>query len=343
MGTMTRVLTFIVVVVLTVLVASPRARAAPAQSNDVSTFLARFGFSRIHLDRYYPNCLSLPVKINQKSGLLLIATACPISAVDRNSATKFGLVVHKTTKPVRGSLGTSNEHLGMSELKNLVVANGADLTGVRVAVLNLGNLNEKRSRPHVDGVFGYPEMRRLGAVLDCAHQALYINSAGTKTHASVKLGQFLLARGFTRVPMELDSKRHFVVDCAINRRPVKMILDTAAVLTCINQRTAANAGVPLRLTSLNAGAAGGLEAKVSEGRVKEFSVGNFKIPNANVAVVNVSDDSLGIEHLLFSFAVIDVQGMNLYLRHQANTSPDYQSVPAPQSATVPIIDPNIPR
>ena len=97
------------------------------------------------MQRHYPNCLSLPVKINQKSGLLLMATACPISALDRNSATKFGLVVRKNTKPVRGSLGTSNEHLGMSELKNLVVANGADLSGVRVAVLNLANLNEWRS------------------------------------------------------------------------------------------------------------------------------------------------------------------------------------------------------
>jgi hypothetical protein len=160
-----------------------------------------------------------------------------------NSATKFGLVVRKTTKPVRGSLGTSNENLGTSELKNLVVANGADLSGVRVAVLNLANLNEWRSRPHVDGVFGYPEMRRLSAVLDCAHQALYINSAGAKRDASAKLGQFLVARGFTRVPMQLDSKRHFEVNCAINGDRLKMTLDTGAVFTCINPRTAASAGV----------------------------------------------------------------------------------------------------
>ena len=46
-----------------------------------------------------------------------------------------------------------------------------------------------------------------------------------------------------------------------------------------------------------------------------------------------------MEELLLNFAVIDVQGMNLYLRHQANTSPDYQSVAPPQSATAPIIEP----
>lgn len=340
---MPRLLTFIAAVVLNVLLVRSGALATSPQSNDISTFLGRLGFARIHLERHYPNCLSLPVKINQKSGLLLMATACPISALDRNSATKFGLVVRKTTKPVRGSLGTSNEHLGMSELKNLVVANGADLSGVRVAVLNLANLNEWRSRPHVDGVFGYPEMRRLSAVLDCAHQALYINSAGAKRDASAKLGQFLVARGFTRVPMQLDSKRHFEVNCAINGDRLKMTLDTGAVFTCINPQTAASAGVGARLTPLKAGAAGGLRAKFSAGRVKEFSIGNFKILNANLAVLNVADESLGMEELLLNFAVIDVQGMNLYLRHQANTSPDYQSVARPQSATAPIIDPNIPR
>ena len=64
------------------------------------------------------------------------------------------------------------------------------------------------------------------------------------------------------------------------------------------------------------------------GEIKELTVGDFTIPNATVVAVNVSGDVLhsktaaesnagliGAEYLAFNFAVIDVGGMALYLRH----------------------------
>ena len=62
--------------------------------------------------------------------------------------------------------------------------------------------------------------------------------------------------------------------------------------------------------------------------VKELTVGNFKLANAEVVVAHVSKDILlsnssaesnagvlGQEYLSSNFAVIDVGGMALYLRH----------------------------
>jgi hypothetical protein len=54
---MMRVLTFIAVVVLSILLARPGTLAASPQSNDISVFLGSLGFSRIHLDRQFLNCL----------------------------------------------------------------------------------------------------------------------------------------------------------------------------------------------------------------------------------------------------------------------------------------------
>jgi len=62
--------------------------------------------------------------------------------------------------------------------------------------------------------------------------------------------------------------------------------------------------------------------------VKELTIGAFKIANAPIAIAHLSGDILqsksaaesnagvlGEEYLTFNFAVIDVGGMMLYLRH----------------------------
>jgi hypothetical protein len=62
--------------------------------------------------------------------------------------------------------------------------------------------------------------------------------------------------------------------------------------------------------------------------VKELAIGNFKLANAEVVVARVSKDVLlsnsaaesnagvlGQEYLSSNFAVIDVGGLALYLRH----------------------------
>jgi hypothetical protein len=68
--------------------------------------------------------------------------------------------------------------------------------------------------------------------------------------------------------------------------------------------------------------------RLGTGDIKEMTIGDFTIPKANVSVVNVSGEMLhsksaeesnsglfGAEYLAWSFAVIDVGGMALYLRH----------------------------
>ena len=64
------------------------------------------------------------------------------------------------------------------------------------------------------------------------------------------------------------------------------------------------------------------------GDIKELKIGDFTISKATVGVVNVAGDVLhsksaeesnsgliGAEYLAWNFAVIDVGGMALYLRH----------------------------
>jgi hypothetical protein len=74
--------------------------------------------------------------------------------------------------------------------------------------------------------------------------------------------------------------------------------------------------------------AGGLRGGLGRASVKELQIGSFRIANAEIAVAHVSSDILlskstaesnagvlGEEYLTSNFAVIDLGGKSLYLRH----------------------------
>src|SRR5256885_8750986 len=126
---------FVLRISIVLLFAPYSGHAASDASGSLSSFLGQNGFQNINLNRRFPNWLSIPVKINQKSGALVVATGCPITGIDRESVAKFGLIEKKTTMRVGGSLGRSNERYGMSELKTLDVASSS-FNDVSVAVLN---------------------------------------------------------------------------------------------------------------------------------------------------------------------------------------------------------------
>ena len=87
-------------------------------------------------------------------------------------------------------------------------------------------------------------------------------------------------------------------------------------------------GIGFAPTGAASGGAGGLSERISAGIVKELTIGSFKIAKAEVAMANLAGEVLlskvaaesnsgllGIEYLSFNFAVLDLGGMALYLRH----------------------------
>ncbi len=85
-------------------------------------------------------------------------------------------------------------------------------------------------------------MRKLGMIIDCTRQMLYVNP-GPSAAVSEKLARFLSGRGFTRVPIRLNSDNHFDVQGALNGRPTRFIVDTGSSTTLIDKKTAMQAGI----------------------------------------------------------------------------------------------------
>jgi hypothetical protein len=271
----------------------------------------------------------------------MIDTGSPNTLIDRNSVNTFGLTVEKTDTNVGGLFGRSWERFGASKVKSLGMGN-CIVTNVPVAITDLSGMNEEhggattgshiadhKALSHLNGVLGAREMVKFGMIIDCTRQMLYINPSGASSAVSQNLASFLTGRGFTRIPMRLNANHHFDVEGALNGHATRFLVDTGSANTLIDTQAAVRSGTGVTaLAGYGAGGAGNLVEGVNRTGVKELVIGNFKLANSEVVVAHVSGDILlsksaaesnagvlGQDYLSTNFAVIDMGGKALYLRH----------------------------
>jgi len=303
-------------------------------------FLSKQGLAGAKLERRFGNHLFVPVSINNWPGALMIDTGSPNTVIDRNSVNTFGLTVEKTDSNVGGLFGRSWERFGASKVKTIAMGN-CMVTNVPVAIADFSDFNRARGgpatgshiadskSPHINGILGTNEMIKFGMIIDCTRQMLYVNPNGRSPAVSQSLAGFLAGRGFTRIPIRLNANHHFDVEGALNGHSTRFIVDTGSANTLIDKQAAVRSGTGITgLVGVGAGGAGGLVEGIDRAGVKELAIGNFKVANAEVVVAHVSGDILlsksaaesnagilGQEYLSSNFAVIDMGGMALYLRH----------------------------
>jgi predicted aspartyl protease len=273
----------------------------------LKTFLEHQGFGGSPLQRRFGNHLFVTTMMNGRSTALMIDTGCPFTLIDRASARRIGLRIQETKSHVVWVKG-NGERYGVSKLATLAMGN-CTFTNVPVQVADAGQIN-LIARPHLDGLFGAHEMAKFGMIVDCARQMIYVNPKGPSGATTQKLAQFLGAKGFTRIPMRFNPGHHLEIDAAINGHPVRLTVDTGASTTLLSAPVASASG-----TSLSPRLSRGGEGI---GSVQQLALGNLVVNNAEVVVAKVDKfvgaGLLGEEYLSWNFAVVDVGGMNLYLR-----------------------------
>ena len=292
-------------------------QAGSSGGGTLKGFLAAHGFAGAPLERRFGNHLFVSALINNKRTGVMIDTGSPFTLINKDSVSTLGLSVEKTTARVGRVFGWTSEHFGIAKLNSMAMGN-CTLTNVPVAVADASDMNSYSRLPNIDGLFGAREMAKFGVVIDCGHQMLYISPNGPSSGTSQQLAVFLASRGFTRIPLRFTSNHHFDVEAAINGHTVRLLVDTGAGTTLVSKEVAVQAGVvPAPLLPADSG--DGHRVTISGGYAKELSIGEFKITNPELEMANVAKDMsaglLGEEYLSFNFAVIDVGGLALYLRH----------------------------
>jgi hypothetical protein len=144
---------------------------------------------------------------------------------------------------------------------------------------------------------------------------MYLNPNGQRPHAAETLDGLLAARGFTRVPMQVNERHHFQVPCELNGYKTTLAIELLGGLTTIQGQAVAAAHITVVRTSKTARAAGEIVAPLAIAQVQTLRIGSFLIPNAQISTVNGDEFSiLGLDYLTKYSAVIDLGGRSLYLR-----------------------------
>jgi predicted aspartyl protease len=289
-------------------------KGSSSQPAALKTFLEGQGFGGSPLQRRFGNHLFVTTIMNGRRTALLVDSGCPYTLIDRSSARRIGLGVKETKSYVTGVTGAAQRY-GVSQLATLAMGN-CTFVNVPIGVADAADINNMRG-PHLDGTFGAHEMSRFGMIVDCARQMIYVNPRGPSAAATQRLAEFLSGRGFTRIPMHFNPEHHLEIDAAINGHPERLIVDTGAFSTFLSASVAYAAGASISGVNLMIGSAtgGALPGKVA--RVQELALGNLIVHNAEITIGEskmVGAGLLGEEYLSWNFAVIDVGGMNLYMR-----------------------------
>ena len=265
--------------ILSVAALAPFTAQSQQPPGTLAGFLSGQGLVGVKLERRFGNHLFVPSSINNKRAALMIDTGAPVTIIDKNSAGTFGLNVENTTINVGRVFGRRWEHYGVSVAKSIALGNCV-VTNVPVALADTSDMNADgpaaatgthisavNRLPHLNGLLGAREMSKFGMIIDCARQILYINPNGPSGSVSQKLASFLSGRGFTRIPMRLDSGNHLEVPAVLNGHPTRMIVDTGAAMTTVDKTMASQAGVTISGTRFVEDA--------GEGRIERLGIGRY--------------------------------------------------------------------
>ena len=292
------------------------ASAVSAPPAALRTLLEQEGFGGAQLHRRLGNHLFATTTINGRHTALMIDTGAPRTLIDRGTIRQLGLPVKRTNVPVGGVWGWKSEHYGVAQIASLMMGNCTFLD-VPITVADESHINRVRG-PHLDGLFGAHEMTRFGVIIDCARQMIYVNPKGPDAAATQKLAAFLGQRGFVRIPMHWNQGHHLEIDAGINGHSAKLIVDTGASTTLLADQVAHASAVSLLPLKLSVRETTEGIIPVNIGRVRELVLGSLQIPNAEIVVAHIAREAgaglLGEEYLSWNFGIVDVGGMNLYLR-----------------------------
>lgn len=277
----------------------------------------------------YQNTYRLPIIANGQPGDLTIDTGSPSAIIFQAVMKKFGLTREETDIAVHGAFGKGKDKVGRTVIHQLAMGN-CTLTNVQAAVLPDpagGGLH--RVYGATDGLFGLREMMKYGAVLDISNHLLLVNPRGQSNGVSQGMRSILTKQGYTPVELSI-SGGHLHLSAVINGAPCRLVVDTGAFLTVIDDQFARSAHLGGHNTGQYAEGFGTKARPIQVSQFPEFKVGDFVIRNASVTITALDPELLGgqgkspavgllgAEYLGMHGAVFDFNSGTLYLRQKKN-------------------------
>jgi predicted aspartyl protease len=284
---------------------------------DRSTQLSGYKAVRVH---YGPlNKMIMSVRINGQPANLLVDTGSNEVILDAAAAESFGVQPsQRSLRYIRRS--QINGQLLPVEFAQSLTAGNMSFGSVLVTLRNSSRSDD--SNAHVDGVLGLDVLTRYKAAINCRTKVIFFKVDPTR---QMHLSGVAASEKFTRVSMRQEENGALTAPCSIHGQPARLFVDTGSFVTIFTEPVLKSLGVGLQPTHISARFPTGTSRKVSAAQINDLKIGDFKVrpgkfgvtPSPNFAPRQGSSGMLGIlgmDTLYNCHAIIDLAGMNLFLK-----------------------------
>jgi predicted aspartyl protease len=284
--------------------------ARPPQLNELKAV-------RVH---YSPlNKMIMPVRINGQPANLLVDTGSNHIILDAAAADSFGI------KPSQGNLRyirstrVNGRELPIAFVQNLS-AGSVSFGSLLVALRD--SKHAAAGDSDLDGILGLDFFARYKAVINCRAKLVFFRGDRAR---KMELRRVASEEKFTSVPLRQERNGALTVPCSIRGEAARLLVDTGSFITIFHEPFLKSVGIPVETTRVSVHFATGRSRKVNAGRIGDLMVGDFKTQSAKFGVTMLPNYTLlqgdtevsgilGMDTLYDCHAIIDLDGMNLFLK-----------------------------
>jgi predicted aspartyl protease len=274
------------------------------------------------------NKMIMSVRINGQPANLLVDTGASQVILDRDAAESAGVKpFQRALNQVRFSVPSQVFTMG-SEINGQLLPVG--LAHVTAGAMNFGSSpialrsssHSGSGTGHVDGMLGLDILLRHKAVINCRTKLVFFK---VDQGRGINLTSIASSGKFTRVPMQREQNGALIVPCSVRGQPTRLLVDTGAFVTTFHEAFVKSLGIASEPTRISAQFAAGASKRISAAKISELKVGAFKVPPEKFGVAPLPNFALrqggsniagilGMDMLYICHAIIDLDGMNLFLK-----------------------------
>jgi predicted aspartyl protease len=305
------------IAVLLALAIAPISNPGATKDRSITPQLAGYKAVRVH---YGPmNQMIMAVQINGQPASLLVDTGSNETILDTDTAATFGVAPSPRGLRYIGFTEINGQLLPVAFLQSLTA--GSMNFGSNAVVLR-DSPRSGRGKRQVDGIFGLQVLLGHKAVINCRTQLVFFEADKSRRK---NLSAVASSQKFTRVPMHREGSGALTVPCMIHGAPGRLLVDTGAFVTTFPDTLFKSLGISSEPTGMSARFPTGTTQRVSVAQINDLKIGDFKVPSSKFAVAALPrfalrqgdtkiSGILGMDTLYICRAIIDLAGMNLFLK-----------------------------
>jgi predicted aspartyl protease len=270
--------------------------------------------------RYGPfNKMIISIRINGQPASLLVDTGSNRVILDADAAQSFGVRPSQRGLRYVRFVRVNGRSLPVAFAQSLT-AGSMSFGSVLVTLRNSVRSGTGNSR--IDGLLGLDVLARHKAIINCRSRLIFFKVDQSRQG---HLGSAASAEKFTRVPLQREENGALTVPSSIHGQPARLLVDTGAFVTTFHEAFLTSLGIASEPTRISARFASGRTRQIRAGKVSDLMLGDFKVPPAKFGVTPLPDlvlrqsrarigGILGMDTLYNCHAIIDLDGMNLFLK-----------------------------